>query len=179
MDNIFTKLKKIKLFILDVDGVLTNGKVFWSENSGWTRTFSVKDGYGLKMLSRLGIELAIISGGSSRDLKERAKVLSISHLYLGSEDKIIPYQDLKEKTGYKDDVISYIGDELFDIPLLQKVGLSATVSDAPKEVKREVDYITKNRGGKGAVREVVDMIRYAHKSDTQAQFEALYKENYE
>ena len=179
MDKIFTKLKKIKLFISDVDGVLTNGKIFWSENSGWTRIFSVKDGYGLKLLSRLGIELAIISGASSRDLKERAKLFSISHLYLGSEDKIIPYQDLREKTGYKDDEFSYIGDELFDIPVLRKVGLSATVSDAPKEVKKEVDYITKHRGGEGAVRELVDMLRYAHESDTPAQFEALYKENYE
>ena len=155
------KLKKIKLILLDVDGVLTDSTVMWIKDQGWTRRYSVYDGYGIKLIQKLGIQVGIISGGNSEELQERMKMLGVEHLVLGSEDKLNSLQIIQKKTGIPLDQICFMGDDLFDIPALEKVGLSISVPDAVPEVKKLVHYVTDRRGGFGAARELIDAIRHA------------------
>jgi 3-deoxy-D-manno-octulosonate 8-phosphate phosphatase (KDO 8-P phosphatase) len=160
--SVQAKLKKIKLVVLDVDGVLTDSRVFWC-GSGWSRIYNVKDGFGIKLLLAAGVQVAIISAGSSEEVRERAKMLKIPHVYLGDENKIVAYEDLIRKTGFKHEQVAFVADELFDIPVLEKVGLAITVPDAPEAVRTRAHAITKVLGGDGAVREVVDALRKAQK----------------
>ena len=153
------KLKKIKLLALDIDGVLTDGRILWIEGSGWTRQFSVKDGYGLKLLMKTGVEIAFISGGDSKSVRERAKFLNVQHVYLGDENKIVALEKIEKETGFERSEMAFVGDDLFDIPVLEVVGFSATVPHAVVDVKNVVHYITSEPGGFGAVREVADLIR--------------------
>ena len=159
--DIQSKLKKIKLLILDVDGVMTDGRVFWLEGHGWTRHFHVKDGYGLKLLMKAGIDIAVISGGDSKDVRIRMEFLKIKHVFLGDENKLIALDKITETTGLAHDQMAFMGDDLFDIPVLEKMGFSATVPHAVQPVKERVHYITESPGGWGAVREVADAIRKA------------------
>jgi 3-deoxy-D-manno-octulosonate 8-phosphate phosphatase (KDO 8-P phosphatase) len=155
------RLKKIKLLLLDVDGVLTDGSIFFMEGQGWTRVYNVNDGYGIRLLQKLGIPVGVISGGMSIELKERMKLLGIAHMVLGSENKAESLQKMIDETGIPADQICFVADDLFDIPALKKVGLAVTVPDAMPEVKAIAHYITTKGGGRGAVREVIDHIRWA------------------
>jgi 3-deoxy-D-manno-octulosonate 8-phosphate phosphatase (KDO 8-P phosphatase) len=159
--DIQSKLKKIKLLILDVDGVMTDGRVFWLEGHGWTRHFHVKDGYGLKLLMKSGIDIAVISGGDSKDVRVRMEFLKVPHVFLGDENKLIALDKITQTTGLTHEQMAFMGDDLFDIPVLEKVGFSATVPHAVQPVKERVHYITESPGGWGAVREVADAIRKA------------------
>ncbi len=149
----------IKMLILDVDGVLTDGRIWWVEGTGWTRSFHVRDGYGMKLLMKDGIEIALISGGDSASVRERAKFLGINHVHLGDENKIVALGKVLSDTGIKAEECAFMGDDLFDIPVLRKVGFSVTVPGAVPEVKDVVHFITQMPGGMGAVREVCDLIR--------------------
>ncbi len=155
------RLKKIKLLILDVDGVMTDGRIFWLDGHGWTRHFHIKDGYGLKVLMKAGIDVAIISGGDSKDVRSRMEFLKIKHVFLGDEDKLKALDKITESTGLALDQMAFMGDDLFDIPVIEKVGFSATVPHAVDPVKARAHYITESLGGWGAVREVADAIRKA------------------
>lgn len=157
------KLKKLKCLILDVDGVLTDGRIFWIKGQGWTRQYHTQDGYMIRHMNKSGFPIAIFSGGESEDLRERIKVLGLEHTYIGNEDKLLALEDFKKKTGFKESEMGFIGDELFDIPVLKRVGFSATVPHACEEVNRVVDYVTRCEGGMGAVREVLEMIRAVRK----------------
>ncbi|MBC7387496.1 MAG: HAD hydrolase family protein [Cryobacterium sp.] len=159
--EIQARLKRIKLLLLDVDGVMTDGRIFWVEGQGWTRMFNVKDGYGLKILMKAGIDVGIISGGKSKDVELRAEFLKVSHVFLGDENKVVALEKIVAATGLKLEEIAFVGDDLFDIPVLEKVGFSATVPHAVDPVKERVHYITEFDGGFGAVREVADAIRIA------------------
>lgn len=159
--DIQARLKKLKLLILDVDGVMTDGRVFWLDGHGWTRHFHVKDGYGLKILMKAGIQVAIISGGDSKDVRERMTFLKIEHVFLGDEDKIKALEKIQKATGLQYEEMAFMGDDLFDIPVLERVGFSATVPHAVQPVKERVHYITDSPGGWGAVREIADAIRKA------------------
>jgi 3-deoxy-D-manno-octulosonate 8-phosphate phosphatase (KDO 8-P phosphatase) len=161
--EILARLKKIKLLLLDVDGVLTDGRIFWIEPQGFTRYFNVKDGYGLKLLMKTGVQVGIISGGESKDVKVRAEFLKLQHVFLGDEDKMKALNKIIEATKFLPEEIAFMGDELFDIPVLEAVGFSATVPHAVDEVKASVHYVTEHEGGWGAVREVADAIRKARK----------------
>lgn len=154
------RLKKIKLLILDVDGVMTDGRVFWLEGHGWSRHFHVKDGYGIKVLMRCGIDVAVISGGDSVDVRTRMEFLKIKHVFLGDEDKLKALE-IVETTKLSLDQMAFMGDDLFDLPVLERMGFSATVPHAVDPVKARVHYITETPGGWGAVREVADAIRKA------------------
>lgn len=152
------KLKKIKLFAVDVDGVLTDGKVFWLGEDRWTRSYNIKDGYGFNRLQRAGIEVLIITAGQSMDMIERMKVLQITNVLKGDRRKWIAFDQFCTEKGFTFDQVAYIGDDLFDLPILKKVGFSATVPDAIDEVKESVDYITDIAGGMGATREISEAI---------------------
>ncbi|MDC1174543.1 HAD hydrolase family protein [Bacteriovoracaceae bacterium] len=157
-----TKIDKIKVCAFDVDGILTDGKVYWSgEEVGWNRSSHTRDGYGLKLLQEAGLKVGIITGGDSLSVVKRYKEnLGLDFLYKGNEDKVDAIRDLV-KQGYDPAEIFYMGDELFDIPLLKIAGFSATVEAASPEVLESVDYIAKMPSGEGCVREVIDIIRYA------------------
>ncbi|MBF0359469.1 MAG: HAD hydrolase family protein [Oligoflexia bacterium] len=168
LKNIAKKFKKkllpIKFLALDADGILTNGLVYYSGNEiEFNRYFNVYDGYIIKVLINAGIEVGVISGGNSIGLCKRIDYLKINprYVFLGSEDKRDAYLQIKKLTNLSDNQICYMGDDLYDIPLLNRVGFAATVPDASIEVKAFADYVTKRRGGEGAVREVADLIRYA------------------
>lgn len=155
------QLKDIKAFLVDVDGILTDGRIFYTgQEIGFNRFFHVHDGYALRMLSKAGLKVGVISGGNSIGLKERVKSLNLEIAYLGNEDKRQAYLDILEKHNYEDKNILYMGDEFFDLPLLRRVGFSATVPTASMEIRESVHYVTNQKGGHGAVREVADMLRY-------------------
>jgi len=153
------KLKKIKVCAFDVDGVLTDGRIWWDgEEVGWNRYSHSSDGYGLKLLQSFGFKVGVITGGNSLGVTKRYKEnLGLDFVFKGKEDKRDAFKELMNQ-GHKADEILYMGDELFDIPLLKKAGFCATVPGAPLRVKSVVDYVTTTPGGNGAVREVVDLI---------------------
>ncbi len=156
------RMKKIRLLLSDVDGVMTDGSLFYAEH-GWTRTYHIHDGYGIKLLRKMGFPFGVITGGSSEELIERLKVLQIEHFVTGSEDKLTSLTELSKKLKIPFDQIAYIGDDVFDIPALNGVGLSISVPNGIESVKAGVHYVTKRSGGQGAVREVIDGIIEAQK----------------
>ena len=156
------KLKKIKVVALDLDGILTDSHVWWaSEEVGFNRTFCIYDGYGMKLLMKAGIKVGVITGGNSVSVNKRVDQLGLDFCYAGNEDKRAAFIDLLKKYNVEADEVLYMGDELFDIPLLKKAGFSATVPNTCEEVLLAVDYVTKRESGKGCAREVLDLVRYA------------------
>lgn len=156
--TILEKAAKIKLLLLDVDGVMTDGSIILDSHQGEAKRFHVRDGHGVKLLKRAGVEVGIISGRDSPVVTRRAKELGIEIVEQGSLIKLEAYQRIRGQTGLKDDEIAYLGDDVIDIPLLRKVGLAAAVADALEEVKKEAHYTTCLSGGKGAVRELAELI---------------------
>lgn len=156
------KLSKIKVCAFDVDGILTDGTIWWhGDEVGWNRSSNIRDGYGLVLLKRLGFKVGVITGGNSLSVVKRFKEnLGLDFVYKGNEDKRYAFEDLFSK-GHKPEEILYMGDELFDIPLLKVAGFSATVPTASFDVLDVVDYVSEAGAGKGAVREVIDMLRLA------------------
>ena len=158
--ELIAKLKNIKLFLFDVDGILTDGSITWDpQNEEFLRTFHIRDGYGLRLLIQAGYKVGIISGGNSKNVKQRFEMLGAHYMHLGNADKRQAYLDCLNQAQVNDQQTLYMGDELFDIPLLKKAGFSATVPGATDEVKTHVDYVTVKGGGRGAVREVIDFFR--------------------
>jgi 3-deoxy-D-manno-octulosonate 8-phosphate phosphatase (KDO 8-P phosphatase) len=157
-----TKLQKIKVCLFDIDGILTSGGITWEgEDIGFNRTTHALDGHGLKLLMEAGIKVGVISGGDSVGVRKRfTENLKLNFVYLGNEDKRESYKKILEM-GYKDEEILYMGDEFIDLPILKRVGFSATVPNASYEVQEVVDYITYRQGGDACAREVIDIVRYA------------------
>lgn len=153
-----TKLAKIKLLLLDVDGVLTDGRIIYDNQGNELKAFDVKDGHGLKLLQRAGIEIGIITGRKSDLVARRAAELGISILYQGALRKLDPYLEILKDHELSDEQIAYVGDDLIDLPILRRVGFSATVSDAHPDVLPLVDHVTQRPGGRGAVREICDLL---------------------
>ena len=152
------KIKKIQLLILDVDGVLTKGDIILDEKGKETKVFNVQDGFGIVLFKRAGFKTAILSARSSGAVTERAKDLKVDKICQDAYPKIIAYQKLLREFKLKDGQVCFIGDDLPDIEVLRKVGFSVSVPNAASEVKKKVDYITKHKGGCGAVREVIELI---------------------
>lgn len=156
------KLKKIKVVIFDLDGILTDAHVWWeSEEVGFNRSFNIYDGYGMKLLMKAGIKVGVITGGNSISVQKRVDQLGLDFCYAGNEDKRAAFLDVLKKYNVDASEVLYMGDELFDIPLLKKAGFSATVPNTFEEVLSIVDYVTKRESGKGCAREVIDLVRYA------------------
>ncbi len=152
------KLAKIKLLLLDVDGVLTDGRIIYDIHGNELKAFDVKDGHGLKLLQRAGIKVGIITGRSSAVVSRRAEELGIEILYQGALRKLEPYREILSQHGLTDEQVAYVGDDVVDLPILHRVGFSATVADAVPDVIPLVDYVASRPGGRGAVREICDML---------------------
>ena len=152
------RLAKIKLLLLDVDGVMTDGRIIYDSNGVESKFFNVKDGHGIKMVQRAGIEVGIISGRQSQVAANRAAELGIALVYQKALDKITPYLDILGKTGLDDSQVAFMGDDIIDIPVLRRAGFAAAPADAVEEVIPHVHFVTKNGGGWGAVREVCDLL---------------------
>jgi len=152
------RLMAIQLLLLDVDGVMTDGGIIYDGNGLETKIFNVKDGHGIKMLQRAGIEVGIITGRSSAVVDVRAQELGIELVYQGALRKLESYEDVKLKTGLIDSQIAYMGDDIIDVPVMRRVGFAAAPQDALAEAKRAAHYIASCNGGRGAVREVCDLI---------------------
>jgi 3-deoxy-D-manno-octulosonate 8-phosphate phosphatase (KDO 8-P phosphatase) len=157
-ENMIHKIKAIRLLILDVDGVMTDGRIIMDDTGREIKNFNVKDGHGIKMLMRYGIDVVLLTGRRSHVVEYRARDLDIAEVHQGIHDKLVIFNEILQKRALNREDVAYIGDDLVDIPLLKRAGFSATVADASEEVKGFVDYITSKAGGKGAVREICDMI---------------------
>jgi len=152
------KLKSVKLLMLDVDGVLTDGKIIYNDRGEEIKAFNVRDGHGLKLLMRAGIEIALITGRKSKVVLHRARDLGIKKVYQRVINKIEIYEKILKEKKLKDIHVGFVGDDLVDIPVLKRVGFSAAVGDAIPEVKKVVDYVASKRGGEGAVREICELL---------------------
>jgi 3-deoxy-D-manno-octulosonate 8-phosphate phosphatase (KDO 8-P phosphatase) len=156
--NIKCLFKRIKLLILDVDGVLTKGEIIYDDKGRELKIFNVKDGLGIYLLRRLGIKTIFLSARNSPVLKRRAADMMVEEVIGGILPKENMISDIKKKYKVGEEEICFIGDDLIDLGMIEKVGLGVAVADAPSVVKRSARYITKKNGGEGAVREVVDLI---------------------
>lgn len=156
--KLIEKINKIKLAIFDVDGVLTDGRIIFDAAGTETKCFDVKDGHGIKLLMRGRIDVAIITARESKVVFHRAQDLGIALVYQGVRDKKRALDDITAKTGIAPSEMAYMGDDIIDLPVLTRVGLSATVSDAVDEVRAMADFVASKPGGRGAVRELVDLI---------------------
>lgn len=153
-----SRFQKIKLLLLDVDGVLTDGSIAYTEDRTETKVFNVKDGLGIKMLHQAGINTGIVTGRSSFALLRRCRELGIDLVFDSVGDKAEVLDQILKETGLASEEIAFIGDDLPDLPILRKVGLGIAVADAHALIREQADMITKNNGGHGAVREVCEMI---------------------
>jgi 3-deoxy-D-manno-octulosonate 8-phosphate phosphatase (KDO 8-P phosphatase) len=163
LQTLLPKLKKIKAIFLDVDGVLTDGTIIYGSDGVEMKIFDIKDGFGITNAINNGIRVGIITGRKSDLVKRRAAELGIVDLYQGSIDKVTPFEEIKKIYSLEASEIAYVGDDILDLPLLRKVGFSAAPSNAVREVRTKVDYVSKALGGQGAVREIIDLILKAQK----------------
>lgn len=153
-----TLLRRIRLVVLDVDGVLTDGRVILDADGGEYRVFDVRDGYGIRKASSLGLSFALISGKDTPVVAHRARELGITEVHQGVRDKLKVFRDLIARQGVRPAEVCCMGDDEPDIPMLAAAGFSAAPSGAVSAVKRRVHYVTKADGGRGAVRELLDLI---------------------
>ena len=159
--KILQKAQKIKLLILDVDGVLTDGGIVIDDQGEEIKRFDVRDGHGIRLLLRSGIQVALITGRFSRVVRHRAKDLGIRLVYQKAYNKIAVYREIKRKARLKDQEIAYVGDDIVDLPVLRRVGLSVAVRGSWEGLKPHVDLITARKGGQGAVRELSEILLQA------------------
>ncbi len=151
-------LAKIKMLIMDVDGVLTDGTIIINADGTESKRFSLRDGHGIKMWHRAGLKSAIISGRSSEATIVRAQQLSIEHVLQGCKKKLPAFESFLAKVGLNAVEVAYIGDDHLDLPIVRRAGLGVAVADAAAELKQIADFVTKAAGGGGAVREVIEHI---------------------
>jgi len=158
LDVALQRAKGLKLMIFDVDGVMTDGTLYYSERGEELKAFNIQDGHGIKMLRQYGVEVALITARKSRAVELRAANLGLTHLYQGVEDKRAAYAALLAQLGLAPEQSGCMGDDLLDLPLLTRCGFAATVPAAPEALKLRAHYVTRAQGGRGAVREVCEFI---------------------
>jgi len=156
--SIKSRLHKIKLLLLDVDGVMTDGGIYLSNSGDEFKKFNIQDGYGITKLRSAGFKIGIITGRVSNIVTKRAEELGITEVHQNLENKLETYEHIKAKWKLSDEEVAYIGDDEFDLPVLERVGFSASPSDAVPSVKKRVHFVCTRSGGNGAVREVIDLI---------------------
>ena len=155
------KAQRIKLLLLDVDGVLSDGRIVVDNEGEEMKFFDARDGHGIRLLARAGIEVGLLTGRYSRVVSHRARDLGIRMVYQKVFNKVDVYQKIKRRKRLTDQEVAYVGDDIVDLPVLRRVGLSIAVRDAWEGLKYKVDYVTEQKGGRGAVREVVEMLLHA------------------
>jgi 3-deoxy-D-manno-octulosonate 8-phosphate phosphatase (KDO 8-P phosphatase) len=161
-DEIISRARQIRLLLLDCDGVLTDGGLHYTFDGKrvmeGAKVFHIHDGQGLKLAREAGMRLGVISGRVSPALTARARDLQIDHLHQGIDDKLSVYEQIKTDEGLTDAQIAYVGDDLPDLPVMRRVGLAVAVADAVEEVRECAHFVTKKPGGRGAAREVVELL---------------------
>ena len=158
MSNLKAKLRTISAFMLDVDGVLTDGSVFTLPSGDQIRRMNIKDGYALQHAVKKGYHISIISGGTSESVRLRLNGLGIEEVNLGCKNKIAVFEKLKEQYGLKTEEILYMGDDIPDYRVMQKVGFAACPKNAAEEIKGIADYISPKNGGEGCVRDLIEQV---------------------
>ncbi len=158
---LLAKAAKIKLLICDVDGVLSDGKVYLTNQGEELKNFNIKDGLGIKLLQKSGIEVAIITGRKSAIVDFRAKELGIKYVFQGQLDKRATFNQLLLELNLLPEQVAHVGDDLPDMPLMQIAGLGISVADAYHFVSQNADWVTDNKGGEGAVRNIADLILFS------------------
>jgi 3-deoxy-D-manno-octulosonate 8-phosphate phosphatase (KDO 8-P phosphatase) len=156
--ELIDRARKVKLLILDCDGVLTDGRIILLPDGDETKCFDVKDGHAMVMAQRAGLPIAIISGRKSSVVRARAKELGVAHLHEMAWVKKEPYEKILAEERLLDEEVCYVGDDVVDIPLLKRAGLGVAVADAVEETKEHSHLVTERGGGRGAVREVIEFI---------------------
>lgn len=159
MENNYKEgLKNISTFVFDVDGVLTDGKILITNEGELLRSFDTKDGYAMKCALVQGYKIAIITGGRNQGVEERFKELGVYDIYMGAHHKLDAFQDLLDNYDLDPETILYIGDDVPDIPVMEKVGLGCCPADAVSDVKAMADYVSHKNGGEGCVRELIEQV---------------------
>ena len=162
MQTVLDKAKAVKLLICDVDGVMTDGRLFFDDKGIEYKAFHSRDGLGIKMLQRSGIPLAIITARSSDVVKHRMANLGIDLVFQGQQNKVSAYEKLCQQLKITAAETAYMGDDIVDMPVMNKVGLSIAVADAHERVKTQADWVTRHAGGQGAVRDACELLMEAH-----------------
>jgi 3-deoxy-D-manno-octulosonate 8-phosphate phosphatase (KDO 8-P phosphatase) len=160
-DELSARARAVRMVVFDVDGVLTDGGLFFGDDGQEYKVFNSRDGHGMKMLRASGVQTAIITGRTSQVVVLRARNLGIDHLFQGADDKLEAFAQLLAGVGLAADQIAYMGDDVVDLPVLRRCGLAITVPDAPEEVKARSHYVTHAAAGRGAAREACETIMRA------------------
>lgn len=161
MEEALKKAKNIKLIIFDVDGVLTDGSLFYGDDGQEYKAFNSRDGHGMKMLQQTGVQIAIITGRTSEVVLHRMKNLKVQHIYQGRLEKLPAFEELINKLGIEPEHVAYVGDDVVDLPIMIRVGLAMTVPGAHDLAKQHAHWITTQPAGAGAAREICEMIMKA------------------
>jgi 3-deoxy-D-manno-octulosonate 8-phosphate phosphatase (KDO 8-P phosphatase) len=164
MQDILQRAARIRLLILDVDGVLTDGRLYLSSDGVESKAFHTRDGHGIKLLREGGVNVAVISGRRSRAVELRMTELGVEHLYQGIDNKLTALDELVARLDLELDEVAHVGDDVIDLPVMRKVGLAIAVQDASEFVKRHAHWQTANAGGRGAVRDACELILEAQGS---------------
>ncbi len=167
-----TKIKKIKLLLMDVDGVLTDGSILYNSAGEEIKAFNIQDGMGITLMRMAGLKTGIITGRRSAMVERRASELKYDVVDMGHFDKLPRYHAILKQMELRDEQVAYIGDDVQDLCILKRVGFSVTVANGRPQLKERVDYVTEAAGGQGAVREVIDLILY-HQGKWDALMEKL------
>ncbi|OGT21145.1 MAG: 3-deoxy-D-manno-octulosonate 8-phosphate phosphatase [Gammaproteobacteria bacterium RBG_16_57_12] len=161
MQDILTKAASIKMVVFDVDGVLTDGSLYYCDDGQEIKAFHSRDGHGMKMLQDSGVRVGIITGRNSALVARRMQNLGIEHVYQGQQDKLPAYVQLLEDLHLRSEQVAYVGDDVVDLPIMRRVGLAIAVQDAHELVKKHAHWQTPNAGGRGAARDVCELIMEA------------------
>jgi 3-deoxy-D-manno-octulosonate 8-phosphate phosphatase (KDO 8-P phosphatase) len=161
MQEIIERARQVRLVIFDVDGVLTDGSLFLGDDGQEYKAFNSRDGHGMTMLRQTGVVLGIITGRRSEVVRIRMESLGVTHVYQGRRDKVPAYEELKATLGLTDEQIAYVGDDVVDLPVMRRVGLAIAVADAHPLVHRHAHWQTPSPGGRGAGRDVCELIMEA------------------
>ena len=159
------RAEKIRMLVLDVDGVLTDGRLYFDNAGNEMKAFNTRDGLGIRALQRCGIEIAVITGRKSKIVSQRMAQLDVQHVYQGRVDKLNAFTHLLEATSFDAEQVCYAGDDWIDLPVLLRAGLAVSVADADELVKERVHWVTQRNGGEGAVREICNLILAAQGKD--------------
>jgi 3-deoxy-D-manno-octulosonate 8-phosphate phosphatase (KDO 8-P phosphatase) len=161
MQDVYEKAKRLQLAVFDVDGVLTDGTLYYTDSGEEVKAFNVRDGHGMKMLQASGVRLAIITSRASRCVALRAQNLGIDLVFQGVSDKLAAFEQLLGGEKLNAVAAAYIGDDLIDLPVLRRCGLAVAVPEAPQAVRQQAHYVTQAPGGRGAARELCELIMRA------------------